>query len=94
MPSITLRQKMLHFVQNVQFYMACEVIQPYWKTFEQKLLQVGGTGRWVCVCGRGGGGGPWFFPQPVQLGFMDSLISLLLLLLLLLPLRSHLPANR
>jgi len=35
--AFALRQRMLNFVQNFQYYMMFEVIEPYWQLFEANL---------------------------------------------------------
>lgn len=40
---LILRQRMLHFVQNLLYFTTCEVIEPNWRGFEEKLTK-------VCLC--------------------------------------------
>jgi len=35
--AFTLRQRMLNFVQNIQYYMMCEVMEPTWHILEKNL---------------------------------------------------------
>jgi gamma-tubulin complex component 2 len=42
-----LRQKMLNFVQNLQYYMMVEVIEPNWVLFEKSLQSVSSV--WLCI---------------------------------------------
>ncbi|XP_014667456.1 PREDICTED: gamma-tubulin complex component 2-like [Priapulus caudatus] len=39
-PFHALRHRMLHFVQNLQYYMMFEVIEPNWKEFEDNMKEV------------------------------------------------------
>jgi len=39
-PSAFLRQKMLHFIQNLEYYIAFEVIAPYFQTLQEKVKKV------------------------------------------------------
>ena len=36
-----LRQRMLNFVQNFEYYFMLEVIEPYWQLFELNMSKVG-----------------------------------------------------
>lgn len=38
--AFTLRQRMLNFVQNIQYYMMCEVMEPTWHILEKNLKSV------------------------------------------------------
>uniref|UniRef100_A0A8C4NDF2 Gamma-tubulin complex component n=2 Tax=Eptatretus burgeri TaxID=7764 RepID=A0A8C4NDF2_EPTBU len=38
--AFALRQRMLNFMQNIQYYMMCEVIEPNWHLFENNLKTV------------------------------------------------------
>lgn len=40
--AFALRQKMLHCVQNLEYHMMVEVIEPHWCTFMQKIAKVCG----------------------------------------------------
>lgn len=38
--AFTLRQRMLNFVQNIQYYMMFEVLEPTWHVLERNLKSV------------------------------------------------------
>ena len=38
--AFSLRQRMLSFVQNIQYYMTVEVLEPHWCVMEGKLREV------------------------------------------------------
>lgn len=38
--AFTLRQRMLNFVQNIQYYMMFEVMEPTWHVLEKNLKSV------------------------------------------------------
>ena len=40
-PTFSLRQRMLHFVQNLVYYMIIEVIEPNWRRMEDAVLRTG-----------------------------------------------------
>lgn len=41
--AFALRQRMLNFVQNIQYYMMFEVMEPTWHIMENNLKTVSGT---------------------------------------------------
>lgn len=65
--AFTLRQRMLNFVQNIQYYMMFEVMEPTWHVLERNLRSVSSAftcrgpekaqRRLACLCGEGAGSG-------------------------------------
>ena len=51
--AFALRQRMLNFVQNFEYYMMFEVIEPNWHLFQGNMESVSSLGSIT----RGGGGG-------------------------------------
>ena len=47
--AFALRQRMLNFVQNFEYYMMFEVIEPNWHCFQQNMAKVSVYGS-VCKC--------------------------------------------
>ncbi|KAK9876582.1 hypothetical protein WA026_013961 [Henosepilachna vigintioctopunctata] len=46
--AFALRQKMLHCVQNLEYHMMVEVIEPHWCTFMQKISKVNNVDEILC----------------------------------------------
>lgn len=38
--SYSMRQRMLQFVQNVEYYIMCEVLEPNWQSLEDNIKKV------------------------------------------------------
>ena len=55
-PTLGLRQRMLHFIQNLVYYMMFEVIEPKWQSMESTILRRKNEGSWS-VDGANKGGG-------------------------------------
>lgn len=56
--AFTLRQRMLNFVQNIQYYMMFEVMEPTWHVLEKNLRSVSSVPLATClggVCRAGSG---------------------------------------
>lgn len=47
--AFALRQRMLNFIQNLEYYMMFEVIEPHWHTFQSKMLEVSNVDE-VLLC--------------------------------------------
>lgn len=44
-PAFALRQRMLHCVQNLEYHMMVEVIEPHWCTFLHRISKVSDVGQ-------------------------------------------------
>lgn len=49
--AFTLRQRMLNFVQNIQYYMMFEVMEPTWHVLEKNLRSVSSVPLATCLAG-------------------------------------------
>lgn len=64
--AFTLRQRMLNFVQNIQYYMMFEVLEPTWHVLEKSLRSVS-LARLVTTPGQRSGRQRWGTDPPAPL---------------------------